>query len=129
MNRLTTVLLAAVLLIALSTTFVAAAGPSVSKNIIAGDEDITVYVLRVSASGGDIYGITIEESSGSIDDIVSPSGWSGIAAEDFITFNTFDKPIKSGSSKTFRVIATSSDASFTVKFHDKTNPIGSQKNI
>lgn len=129
MKRFTTVLLAAVLLLALSTIYVTAAGPTVSKSVLAGDEDATVYVLRVTASGSDIYGLTIEESSGSVGDIVSPSGWSGIAAGDYVAFNTYDKPIKSGSSKTFRIIATSSEASFTIKFHDQNSRIGSQKNI
>lgn len=129
MKRFTAVLLATVLLLALSTIYVTAAGPRVSKSVLASDEDVTIYVLRVAASGSDIYGLTIEESSGSVEDIVSPSGWSGIAAGDYVAFNTYDKPIKSGSSKMFRIIATAKDANFTIKFHDKNSLIGSQNNI
>jgi hypothetical protein len=129
MKRCTAVILAAILLLTLSTIYVTAAGPKVSKSVLGSDEDITVYVLRVSASGDDIYGLIISESSGSVEDIVSPSGWSGIAAGDYVSFNTYDKPIKSGSSKTFRIIATSKDATFTIKFRDKDSRIGDVKNI
>ena len=129
MKRFTAVILATIVLLVLSSICVIAAGPQVSKRVLAGDEDVTVYVLKVSASGSDIYGLTIEESSGSVEDIVSPKGWSGIAAGDYVSFKTVDKPIKSGSSMMFRIIAGSSDATFTIKFQDKDSRIGAKKSI
>jgi len=129
MKRFAAVPLAALLLLALSTIYVIAAEPSISKSVLAGGEDATVYVLKVTASGSDIYGLTIEETSGSVADIVSPNGWSGIAAGSYVAFNTYDKPIKDGTSMMFRIIATSKDASFTVKFHDQNSRIGSDKTI
>ena len=48
------------------------ASSTITKSIVASDDASSVVVLRVSASGQSIYGITITDDTGSIEDIVPP---------------------------------------------------------
>jgi hypothetical protein len=94
------------------------AGPTVTKSVVAADDASSVVVVRVTASGSSIYSITITDDSGSIEDIVSPKGWSGVASEGQIVFATVDHPIASGSSKSFRIVTTNANAGLSVRLCD-----------
>ncbi len=129
MKRFFTILVASAFILICVTFTAFAAGPSVSKSVLASDDETAVIVIRVAASGTDIYAITIKDESGSVDDIVSPSGWCGLSAGDYVSFVTVDKPIKAGSSKSFRIITKNQDASLSISFRDKDSPIGAKKTI
>ncbi len=106
-----------------------ASPPGVSKSVLAGDGTEAVVVVRIAATTHDIYGITILDESGSIVDIISPKGWCGIATADRILFGTDDRPIKAGSSKSFRIVTKNKDASLLISFRDKDSSIGKTKTI
>ncbi|NIM19820.1 MAG: hypothetical protein GTO51_06205 [Candidatus Latescibacteria bacterium] len=129
MKRFAVALLACAFVAASLASPVLAAGPSVSKSVLGSDDEIAVIVVRIAASDRDIYGITIEDESGSIEDIVSPIGWSGVAGSELVAFGTVDRPIKAGSAKSFRIVTTNKDASFTIRFRDKNSRFGTKKTI
>ena len=110
-----------VLLLSISVVFAlpAAADPKVSKSVLTTADGTTVVILSISASGKDIYGISISDASGSIEDISVPDGWAGVASNDRIVFRTSDKPIASGRSNTFRIVTKKADAGLNVTFSDK----------
>lgn len=108
---------------------VIAAGPSVHKSVLAGENGTTVILLRVSAGSSAIYGVTIEDESGSIDDVVAPKGWVSIAGDSKAIFRTGDKPIKSGGAISLRIVSTSENPTFGVTFKDAKTQIGGKKTI
>jgi hypothetical protein len=101
-----------------------AAGPHATKSVQSSDDGIAVVLIRVTASGDAVYGITIKDASGSIKDIVAPKGWVGISDGADVIFRTGEKPIRSGNSLTFRLHTTNEDGSLSVSFRDITSPIG-----
>jgi hypothetical protein len=118
----TLILIALVALIALP---VLAAGPNATKSVGGSEDGMAVVEIRVTASGQSVYGINIKDASGSIKDIVAPEGWVGISSGSDVIFRTGEKPIRSGSSLTFRLHTTNGDGSLSVSFRDKQSPIGS----
>lgn len=124
-----TVALCAACVIAVLSLPVWAAGPNVSKNIVGEEDGVTTVVLRVAASSDNVYGVTIKDKSGSVADIYAPKGWVGISSGDHIIFRTDEKPIKAGSSMTFRILTTKKDASLSVSFRDSEGPLGQAQNI
>jgi hypothetical protein len=105
------------------------ANPNVTKSVVASDDASSVIVIRVSSSGQSIYGITITDDSGSVEDIASPKGWSGLASEGHIVFATVDHPITSGSSKSFRIVSTNAGANFSVSLRDANRLLVVKKDI
>ena len=105
------------------------ANPNVTKSVVASDDATAVIVVRVTSSGQSIYGITITDDSASIEDIVSPKGWSGLASDGHIVFATVDHPITSGSSKLFRIVSTNANAAFSVSLRDANRLLVVKKDI
>ena len=108
---------------------VLAAGPSVTKSVIGSDNGTSVVLLRVKASNQAIYGVVVKDASGSISDIVAPKGWVGITSGSEVLFRTGSKPIRAGSTLSFRLHTTNEDGSLTVYFKDDNSPIGSGKTL
>jgi hypothetical protein len=106
-----------------------AADPSVTKSVLSMEDGSTVLVLRVSAAGKAVYGITVSDGSASVEDIVAPEGWVGIATDDMILFRTVDTPIASGKALSFRIVTKNSQATLGVTFRDKDNTFGSKKDV
>ena len=119
----------AILALLLMTVSAFAAGPSVQKSVLAGEDGTSVILLRVSAGSSTIYGVTIEDESGSIDDVIAPKGWCSIASDSKAVFRTGDKPIKSGSTLSVRIVTTSENATLGVIFKDAKTQVGSKKTI
>jgi hypothetical protein len=105
-----------------------AADPTVSKSVLA-DGDMDVVILKVSASTRAVYGITITDATASIDDIVAPEGWVGIATDDMIMFRTVDTPIGSGAAALFRIVTKNSGATLSVTFRDLKTAFGSKTDV
>ncbi len=105
------------------------ASPNVSKSVLVSDDGSSVIVVRVTASGQSIYGITITDNSGSVQDIVSPKGWSGVASEGQIVFATVDQPIAAGSSKSFHIVTTNANAGLSIIFRDENRLLMAKKDI
>lgn len=113
--------LSTLLVLALGTILAlpaSAAEPQVSKRVLADAGGTSVVLLNVTASGRDIYGISISDASGSIEDIVSPNGWAGVTSGDRVVFRTSDTPIGSGKTVTFRIVTKNKDAGLTLLFRD-----------
>ena len=106
-----------------------AADPKVTKSVQSAGDGSSVVVLRVSAADRNVYGITISDGSASVEDIIAPEGWVGIATDDMVMFRTVDSPIPSGRSLSFRIVTKNSDAALGVTFHDKRTTIGSKKDV
>ena len=106
-----------------------AADPSVSKSVLATQDGSSVVVLRVSVSDQAVYGINVSDASASVEDVVVPDGWVGIATDDMIMFRTLDNPISLGQSVSFRIVTKNPQASLDVVFRDKKTAIGSRSNI
>lgn len=106
-----------------------AADPTVSKSILAADDGGSVVVLTVEAADKAVYGVTISDASASVEDIIAPEGWVGIATDDTIFFRTLDAPITSGKAVSFRVVTKNSGASLAVTFRDLKTAIGSKKDV
>lgn len=103
---------------------VLAAGPNATKSVQGSEDGTAVVLIRVTASGAAVYGVTIKDASGSIKDIVAPKGWVGISSGTDVIFRTGEKPIRSGESLTFRLHTTNEDGSLSVSFRDDTSPLG-----
>jgi hypothetical protein len=108
---------------------VLAAEPSATKSVLGSEDGTSVVVIRVTAAGQSVYGVTIKDTSGSIKDIVAPKGWVGITDGTDIIFRTGDKPIRAGSSLTFRLHTTNEDGALSVSFRDQDSPVGSGKTL
>ncbi len=106
-----------------------AAGPNATKSVKGSDDGVSVVLIRVTASGDAVYGVTIKDASGSIKDIVAPRGWVGISSGTDVIFRTGEKPIKSGNSLTFRLHTTNEDGSLSISFRDDTSPIGDSTSL
>lgn len=118
----TLTLAALVVLLALP---VLAAGPRATKSVQGGEDGTTVLLIRVTAANHALYGVTIKDASGSVKDIVAPKGWVGISSGTDVIFRTGEKPIRAGSSLTFRLHTTNEDGSLSISFKDETSPVGS----
>lgn len=108
---------------------VLAAEPNATKSVVGSEDGTSVVEVRVTAAGQSIYAVTIKDTSGSIKDIVAPKGWVGITDGTDILFRTGDKPIRAGSSVTFRLHTTNEDGALSVKFRDENSPVGSGKTL
>jgi hypothetical protein len=108
---------------------VLAAEPNATKSVAGSEDGTSVVVVRVTAAGESIFGVTIKDASGSIKDIVAPKGWVGITDGTDIMFRTGDKPIRAGSSLTFRLHTTNEDGALSVTFRDEDSPVGSGKTL
>jgi hypothetical protein len=107
----------------------AAAGPTVSKRVLGEAEGAAVLVIQVTATEGSIFGVTIEDASGSMFDVVAPNGWVGITSGGKTLFRTDEKPIRAGSRLAFRVLTTNKDAGLTVSFQDAESVVGVAQTI
>lgn len=106
-----------------------AAAPNATKSVMGTEDGTSVVVIRVSAANQAIYGVTVKDASGSIKDIVAPKGWVGISSGSAVIFRTGSKPIKAGSSLSFRLHTTNEDAALSVTFKDEDSAIGSAKTL
>jgi hypothetical protein len=106
-----------------------AADPGVTKNIVTNEEGESVVVLTVSAAEKAVFGITVSDASASVEDIIAPDGWVGIATDDMVMFRTMEKPITSGKALTFRIVTTDTEAPLSVTFRDKKRNFGSTKDV
>jgi hypothetical protein len=116
-------------LVALVALPVLAAGPNATKSLGTSEDGTAVVNIRVTAANDAVYGVTIKDASGSIKDITAPEGWVGISSGTDVIFRTGEKPIRAGSSLTFRLLTTNEGGSLSVSFRDKNNPIGSTKSL
>jgi hypothetical protein len=123
-----TVALVALLAAALALP-VLAAGPTASKSVLGEDGGKAVVLIRVSAANQDIYGVTIKDASGSIEDIVAPKGWVGISSGRDVIFRTDEKPIKAGASLSFRLYTRNADGELSVSFRDARSLVGQSKTL
>jgi len=119
-------LLAAVALVGASTV---AAAPSASKRVLGETQGTAVLLIQVTATDGDIYGVNIEDASGSVVDVIVPKGWVGITSGGKTIFRTSEKPIRAGSRLAFRVVTVSKDAALTVSFRDAETAVGSPQTL
>jgi hypothetical protein len=126
MSRLHRTLIIAVALSIFAALPAFAADPAVKKTALTTADGNTVVVLSVSARGTAVYGMTV--SGTSITDIVAPDGWAAVTDGEMITFRTVDKPIKSGSSLTFRIVASGGDG-LSATFRDNKSVFASVSNI
>jgi hypothetical protein len=108
---------------------VVAAAPNVTKSVLGTEEGTSVVLIRVTATSDAIYGINVKDVSGSISDIVAPKGWLGISSGTEVLFRTGDKPIKAGTSLTFRIYTSNEGGELSVSFRDKDSVIGSGKTL
>ena len=84
--------IAMVALIGAALAAPALAGPNASKSVMGEGGSKSVVVVRVSADGQDVYGVTIKDASGSVTDIKAPKGWVGISSGRDIIFRTGGSP-------------------------------------
>jgi len=106
-----------------------AADPKVTKSVLSTEDGTSVVVLRVSAAEKPVYGITVSDGSASVEDILAPKGWVGIATDDMVMFRTVDTPIASGKALSFRIVTKNSEATLGVTFRDKHNTFGSKTDV
>jgi hypothetical protein len=121
--------LALTTLVALIALPVLAAGPKATKSVGGSEDGTAVVDVRVTAAGESVYGVTIKDASGSIKDIAAPEGWVGISSGSDVIFRTGEKPIRAGSSLTFRLLTTNEGGSLSISFRDKKSPIGSTQSL
>jgi len=127
-RRISAFLLAAALVVSLTAT-VWAAEPAVSKRLVTEDDGMAVLVLEVRGADQAIYGITLVDETGSVVDIVSPKGWSGISSGDRVLFTTVDTPVGSGERIEFRIVTSNKSAPLRVSFRDAKSMIHSRQTI
>lgn len=106
-----------------------AAGPVVKKSVLAGDDGSAVILLRVSAGSTSIYGVTVEDATGSIEDVIAPKGWVSISDGSKVLFRTGSKPIKGGATTSFRIVTKNKDAGLRVRFKDAKTQVGPEKTL
>jgi F420-0:gamma-glutamyl ligase-like protein len=128
MTRFSKIILLIAAVSLMATAPAMAADPDVSKTVLTSEGD-AVVILSVTARGRSVYGVTITDATESIDDIVAPNGWVGIASGDRVTFRTVDTPIASGGSLAFRLVTKNAQAGLSVTFRDAKSPFGSKKSL
>jgi hypothetical protein len=106
-----------------------AAGPNVSKRVLGEADGTAVVLISVTATDQTIYAVTIKDASASIKDIIAPKGWVGITSGSDVLFRTGSKPIKAGTSTSFRIYTTNSGASLTLSFKDDLTTVGESKTL
>ena len=107
-----------------------AANPTVTKKVVTEKSGKTVILVRVSAADRNLYGVDISDATGSIQDIAAPKGWLGITDGGRLIFRTGGKPIKAGSTLTFRVYSSNAAAGLSVSFRDvKNDAVGTSRSI
>ena len=122
-------LLATVLVV--STLVVPAAladEPLVSKRVVAAPEG-SLITIRVTAGDTPIYGLSVTNENGSIEDVYAPQGWVAVATTERILFRTEDASIPSGGTMTFTVISSDSEAGFDVTFRGEKAFFGRKQSI
>lgn len=107
---------------------VLAEGPQVSKSTLAGD-GVSVVVIRVTAGSSDIYGITVDDPSGSIVDVAGPKGWCAIATDSQVYCRTIDSPLRRGRSMSLRIVTEDPGAKLSIRFRDAKTTVGGGKSI
>lgn len=101
-----------------------AADPQASKRVMTDADGSSVVLVNVVATSREIYAISINDASSSIEDIVAPNGWVGISSGDRVLFRTGDSPITPGKSVTFRIVTKNSTASLGIVFSDAKTAFG-----
>lgn len=101
-----------------------AADPQASKRVMTDADGSSVVLVNVVATSREIYAISINDASSSIEDIVAPNGWVGISSGDRVLFRTGDSPITPGKSVTFRIVTKNSNASLGIVFSDAKTAFG-----
>ena len=101
-----------------------AADPQASKRVMTDADGSSVVLVNVVATSREIYAISINDASSSIEDIVAPNGWVGISSGDRALFRTGDSPITPGKSVTFRIVTKKSNASLGSVFSDAKTAFG-----
>lgn len=120
------IFLAAVAVLAVAVALPLDAATTVSKRIV--DEDgKAVIQVRVSAGEFSVYGIDID--GGSIEDIQAPKGWVGITNGNHTIFRTGSKPVQGGTTLTFRLYSSDTDAKLEVTVRDGKNDPRSSRSI
>jgi len=125
-NRTIILVLALSMLVALPAL---AADPAVSKRVLTDSDGMTVIVLTVSAKDQNVYGITVDDASASIEDVVAPNGWAAVTSGDKVSFRTVDSPIAAGKSQAFRIVTKNASGSLGVQFRDEKSMFGTKKSI
>ncbi|MFQ5511696.1 MAG: hypothetical protein ACE5EO_07595 [Candidatus Krumholzibacteriia bacterium] len=129
MTRLNQIILLFAALAVMASVPALAADPSVSKTVLTNQGEAAVVILNVTARGRAVYGVTIVDATESVDDIVAPKGWVGIASGERVTFRTLENPIASGSSLAFRVVTRNAETGLAVTFRDSKSAFGSKKSL
>jgi hypothetical protein len=107
-----------------------AADPTVSKSVFATEEGgSSVILLTVSGADHAVYGVTVSDASASLEDIIVPEGWVGIATDDLILFRTLEEPITSGKQVVFRIVTKNAGSTLGVTFRDLQTAVGSKKEV
>ena len=107
-----------------------AASPTASKQVTTDDKGKTVVLVRVSAADLNVYGVDITDATGSIENVEAPKGWLGITDGGRLIFRTGNQPIKAGSTLTFRVYSSNTDANLKVEFRNqKLATVGQSRSI
>lgn len=96
-----------------------AADPAVSRKVETDENGVTMVVLRVQAGSRPIYGMTVDEVSGSISNLYAPKGWVGISSGEHVLFRTLEAPIKSGKSASFKIVMPDTQAPLSLSFRDE----------
>lgn len=129
MTRFTTIMLLIGAFSLLVSAPAMAADPSVSKTVLTTEGEDAVVILRVTARGRAVYGLTVVDATESVSDIVAPKGWVGIASGDLVTFRTLENPIASGSSLAFRIVTKNPQSGMSVTFRDAKSAFGGKKSL
>jgi len=116
--------LAAVLALAAIVAIPAyAAAPTATKTVVETANGVTTLLIKISSDQA-VYGINVSTAANSIKDIYVPEGWVGIASDSEILFRTDTKPIRGGSTATFRVMTANEDASMSLIYRNQEKKIG-----
>jgi hypothetical protein len=126
MTRISLTITILVAMVVMAAVPAMAADPVVSKKVLTEADGTSVVIISISAKDRAIYGITVKDASGSIEDIVAPNGWAALSAGDVASFRTVDTPIASGKSLAFRVVTTNKDADFGITFRDAKSSFGNK---
>jgi hypothetical protein len=93
--------------------------PSLSRSHYEAEPGLSVMTLTLSAGGQAVYGIIIEVPGGGVEDLAVPDGWSGVASDDHILFHSFEKPIASGRSLSFKVLTRKPESALKWHIQDR----------
>lgn len=102
---------------------------SLSRTHYEAEPGLSVMLLQLKAGNQAVHGFYVEDPTGSVQELVSPNGWSGVTSGELTLFHSLDKPVASGRTLTFKVLTKNPNATLNWYVQDSKGRIGATRQL